>query len=80
MSLLRDDEVETLDKQIAQVRNGSYEPLRVKYKEALEERERKKQIAQAKLIAAEKEIDIRFSAMVESEWSQFNVLPIPDRR
>lgn len=79
MRLLRDDEVETLDKQIAQVRKGSYEPLRVKYKEALEECERKKQIARAKLVAAETEIDVRFGAMVESEWSQFNVLSIPDR-
>ena len=79
MRLVRDDELETLDKQIAQVRNGSYEPLREKYKEALEECERKKQIAKARLFAAETEIDVRFAAMVESEWSRFNVLPVPDR-
>ena len=79
MRLVRDDELETLDKQIAQVRNGSYEPLRAKYKEALAECERKKQIAKARLIAAETEIDVRFAAMVGSEWSQFNVLFIPNR-
>jgi hypothetical protein len=79
MRLVRDDELEMLNKQIAQVRNGSYEPLREKYKEALEECERKKQIAEARLVAAETEIDVRFAAMVECEWSQFNVLHIPSR-
>ena len=77
MRLVLDDELETLDKQIAQVRNGSYEPLKVKYKKAFNECERKKQIAKARLIASETEIDIRFAAMVESEWSQFNVLHCP---
>lgn len=78
MRLLRDDELEALDKQIAQVRNGSYSPLKVKYQEALDECERKKRIAKARLIASKTEIDVRFGAMVESEWSQFNVLRIPN--
>src|SRR5947207_7708252 len=77
MRLVLDDELETLGKQIAQVRNGSYEPLKVKYKEALEECERKKQFAKARLIASETEIDIRFAAMAESEWSQYNVVHRP---
>ena len=74
MRLVLDEEMECLDREIAQVRNGSYEPLKIKYKEALEECDVKQQIAKARLIATENEIDIRFGAMVESEWAQFNVL------
>jgi hypothetical protein len=38
--------------------------------------ESKQRIAKAKLIAAENEIDIRFCAMIETEWSTFNVPPL----
>jgi hypothetical protein len=73
MRLLVDDELEAMDRQIAQVRNGSYDTLRTKYKEALAECENKRRIARSRLVAAETEIDIRFQAMVDTEWSQFKV-------
>lgn len=75
MRLVVDDELDVLDRQIAQIRNGSHETLRTKYKEALAECERKRSIARSRLVAAETEIDIRFQAMAEAEWSQFNVIP-----
>lgn len=73
MRLVLDEELESLDQEIAQVKNGTYEPLEMKFTEAFEECGAKKQIAKARLIYAENEIDIRFAAMVESEWTQFNV-------
>jgi hypothetical protein len=78
MRLVLDEELESLDQEIARVKNGTYEPLKMKFTEALEECGAKKQVAKARLIAAEHEIDIRFAAMVESEWTQFNV-PYPTR-
>src|ERR1700676_5344877 len=73
MRLVLDDELETVDREIAQVKNGSYEALKGKYKEALGECEEIQRRAKAKLIAAENEIDVRFGAQVEMEWSTFNV-------
>lgn len=73
MRLVVDDELDVLDRQIAQVRNGSHDTLKTKYKEALAECERKRRIAQFRLVAAETEIDIRYQAMAEAEWQQFNV-------
>jgi hypothetical protein len=77
MRLVLDDEIDSLEREIAQVRNETYEPLKMKYKEALEECGVRKQIAKTRLITAETEIDIRFAAMVQSEWTQFNVTPSP---
>ena len=73
MRLVLDDEIDSLEREIAQVRNETYEPLNMKYKEAFEECGVRKQIAKTRLIAAENEIDIRFAAMVQSEWTQFDV-------
>jgi hypothetical protein len=73
MRLVVDDELDVLDRQIAQVRNGSHDTLKTKYKEALAECERKRSIARFRLVAAETEIDIRYQAMAEAEWQQFNV-------
>jgi hypothetical protein len=75
MRLFLADELESVDREIAQVKNGSNDELKSKYKEALVECESKQRIAKARLIAAENEIDIRFGAMVETNWSTFNVPP-----
>jgi hypothetical protein len=75
MRLFLADELESVDREIAQVKNGSNDELKSKYKEALVECESKQRIAKARLIAAENEIDIRFGAMVETDWSTFNVPP-----
>lgn len=77
MRLFVDDELENLDRHIAQVKNGSNDTLKANYKEALAECESKQRIAKSRLIAAENEIDIRFGAMIETEWSHYNVLPLP---
>jgi len=73
MRLVLDEELEIIDREIAQVKSGSYERLRMKYKEALKECEAKQERARHRLVAAEHEIDIRFGAMIETEWSQFHV-------
>ena len=75
MRLVLDEELEAIDREIAQVKNGSYALLKDKYREASQECETKKQIAKARLIAAEHEIDIRFGANVDTEWQQFRVIP-----
>jgi hypothetical protein len=77
MRLVLDEELEAIDREISQVKNGSYQPLKDKYREASQECETKKQIAKARLIAAEHEIDIRFGANVETEWQQFRVITPP---
>ena len=74
MRLVLDEELEAIDREIAQVKNGGYELLKDKYREASEECETKKQIAKARSIAAEHEIDIRFGANVDTEWQQFRVI------
>jgi hypothetical protein len=73
MRLVLDDELETVYRELSQIRSGSNDVLKTKYREALMECETKQRIAKSKLIAAENEIDIRFGAMIETEWSQFNV-------
>jgi hypothetical protein len=73
MRLVLDDELESLDREIAQVKNGSHQPLRLIYKRAEAERDAKKQRANARLVAAEHEIDIRFGAQTDAEWQQFKV-------
>jgi hypothetical protein len=78
MRLVLDEELEAIDREIAQVKNGSYELLKDKYREASEECETKKQIAKARLIAAEHEIDIRFGANVDTEWQHFRVITPPN--
>lgn len=73
MRLVLDEELEILDREIAQVRSGNYETLRAKYREALAECEAKQERARLRLVAVEHEIDNRFGAMVETQWSQFHV-------
>ena len=74
MRLVLDDELEDIERQIARIKNGSYDLLKDKYRDALRDSETKKQIAKARLIAAEHEIDIRFGALVDTEWQQFRVI------
>jgi hypothetical protein len=75
MRLVLDEELEILGREIAQVKNGSYEPLKMKYREALTQCEANQERARKRLVTVEHEIDTRFAAMVDAEWSQFNVLP-----
>ena len=73
MRLVLDDEFDTLDREIAQVRNGSHPGLKVIWKGAEAERDAKRRRANARLVAAEHEIDIRFGAQIDAEWQQFKV-------
>jgi len=73
MRLVQQEELEAVDREITQVRSGTHEALKEKYKEALRESERKKSIARSRLIYAEHEIDSRFQGMVDIQWSQFKV-------
>jgi uncharacterized protein involved in exopolysaccharide biosynthesis len=73
LRLVLDDELEIVDREIAQIRNGTYEPLRKEYREALEACEAKYARAKYRRVATEHEIDTRFGAMIEAEWSQFHV-------
>ena len=75
MRLVLDDELESLDREIAQVRNGNHQALKLTWKGAEVERDAKKRRANARLVAAEHEIDIRFGAQVDAEWQQFKVPP-----
>jgi hypothetical protein len=75
--ILLHDELDNLDREIAQVRNGTHKPLKLTWKTLEANRDAKKRIANAKLVAAEHEIDIRFGAQIDAEWQQFKVQPIP---
>lgn len=73
MRLVLEMELEAVDKEIAQVKNGSNKALKIKYQEADDEYEKKQKFAEAKRTAVENEIDVRFGAMVGLEWSKFKV-------
>jgi len=73
MRLVQQEELEAVDRELAQIRNGNHEALKEKYKEALHQSEQKKSIARSRLIHAEHEIDTRFQAMTEIQWGQFRV-------
>lgn len=77
MHLVLDEEIEAVDRDIALVKAGKYEPLNAKDGEAEKERDVKKRIANARLVKAEHEIDIRFGAMVDAEWKKFTVYSVP---
>jgi hypothetical protein len=77
MRILLQDELDNLDREIAQVRNGTYQPLKVSWKALEANRDAKKRIANARLVAAEHEIDIRFSAQIDAQWQQFKVPSAP---
>ena len=77
MRLVIDEEISSIDNEIAQIRAGHHERLRQNYANLLKESDRQKGFAKARLIAAEHEIDRRFEAMVLAEWTRFQVLPSP---
>ena len=73
MRLVLEEEMDIVDKEIAQIKHGSNQALKHNYKEAMAEYDEKMKIATARRIAVKDEIDIRFAAMVSAEWSQFKV-------
>jgi hypothetical protein len=77
LRLVLDEELDALDREIAQVKNGSHETIKAKQREALAECDEKEKIAKTRLIATENEIDVRFAAMVDAEWSRFKVRAVP---
>jgi len=73
MRLVLDEEIEAVERDIALVKRGRHEALRVTEEDAEREQEAKKRITKARRVAVEHEIDIRFGAMVDAEWQKFRV-------
>jgi hypothetical protein len=73
MRLIVDEELSSLDREIARARAGNHGSLQEKHRQLSEECNAKKEIAKNRLFAAEHEIDRRFEAMIIAEWNRFNV-------
>jgi hypothetical protein len=73
MRLVLKEEVEAVERDINQIKKGHHKVLEDRYGDASLEWEMKKKRAQTRLIAAENEIDIRFGAMIDAEWSKYKV-------
>ena len=73
MRLVVEEELDSVNREISQIKKGHYKSLGNQFNEAETTWETKKRIARARLIAAENEIDIRSDAMVGAEWSKFKV-------
>jgi predicted ATPase with chaperone activity len=73
MRLVLDEEIEGVERDIADVKAGRYNALKVTEADATKEWEVRKRIAKARLTAAEREIDIRFAASVDAEWQKYKV-------
>ena len=73
MRLFLDEELDVVDREIAQVKNGSDQSLKNKHRELLADFEEKKRIAQARRARSKHEITLRFAATIDAQWSRFRV-------
>lgn len=73
MRLFLDEELDIVDKEIAQVKNGSDQGLKNKYRDLLADFEEKKRVAQARRTKSKHEINLRFAVTIDAQWSRFRV-------
>jgi hypothetical protein len=76
MSLVIKEELDSIDRDMNQIRRGHYKVFEDQFRDATLEWEVKKMRAQTRLVASEKEIDIRFDSMADAEWAKFKVFDI----